>query len=133
MAHYAFTNDDNQVVELITGRNESDLDNLPDGFDSWEAYYLTKRPDANQCLRSSYNTRHNSHHNGGVAFRGNLAVVGGYYYPDENIFMPPKPYPSWTMNKVTCEWDCPVAPPEDIQEKAYNWNEETQTWELVPE
>ena len=38
MAHYAFTNDDNQVVELITGRNESDLDNLPDGFDSWEAY-----------------------------------------------------------------------------------------------
>ena len=135
MPHYAFTNDDNEVIELITGRDENDLENLPEGFESWEEYYLTKRPDAHQCLRTSYNTKHNIHHKDGEAFRGNLAFVGGYYYPEHDIFMPPQPYPSWTLNTVTAEWDCPVAPPSDVSDddKVYEWNEEDQSWDLVEE
>lgn len=133
MGHYAFLDENNVVTEVITGRDENDTDNLPEGFDSWEKYYLTKRPDANDCKRTSYNTRSNTHIKGGTAFRGNLAQPGGTYYPDLDVFMDEKPYPSWTMNEVTCEWDCPVAPPEDIQDKAYKWNEESQSWEFVPE
>ena len=135
MAHYAFTNDENLVIELITGRDEDDTENLPEGFENWEEYYLTKRPEANQCLRSSYNTKHNIHHKDGEPFRGNLAFVGGYYFPEHDIFMPPQPFPSWSLNPVTAEWDCPVAPPEDIHDDAvsYEWNEEGQSWDLVEE
>ena len=43
MAHYAFINTDLEVVEVITGKDEDDLDTLPEGFDSWEEYYETQR------------------------------------------------------------------------------------------
>ena len=132
MAHYAFLDEDNKVIEVIPGRDETDTENLPEGFDNWEDYYITKRPELTSCKRTSYNTKHNVHHKDGVPFRGNLAQVDSYYYPEHDIFMPLQPYPSWTMNAVTAEWDCPVAPPDDIQDKVYNWNEETQTWDLVP-
>jgi hypothetical protein len=49
MAHYAFINSDNIVVEVITGKNEDE--NTPEGFSSWEAYYETKR-DGLTCKRT---------------------------------------------------------------------------------
>ena len=36
MAHYAFIDDNNIVREVITGIDEDNTDDLPDGFDSWE-------------------------------------------------------------------------------------------------
>lgn len=39
MAHYAFINSNNIVTEVITGVDEDKTDDLPDGFDSWEAWY----------------------------------------------------------------------------------------------
>ena len=133
MAHYRFLDENDIVLEVITGRDEDDLDNLPDGFESWEEYYLTKRPEASDCKRTSYNTRSNLHIYDGTPFRGNFAMVGGKYYRELDVFMDVQPYPSWTMNEVTCEWDCPVAPPEDIQTVIYKWNEDGQSWDIVPD
>ena len=56
MAHYSFINDENIVVEVITGKDEDDLETLPEGFASWEEYYETKR-DGLTCKRTSYNTQ----------------------------------------------------------------------------
>ena len=39
MAHYAFLNDNNIVTEVIVGKDEDDNADLPEGFDSWEAWY----------------------------------------------------------------------------------------------
>ena len=133
MGHYAFLDEDNVVIEVITGRDEDDTENLPEGFESWEEYYLTKRPDASDCKRTSYNTRSNTHTKDGTPFRGNLAQPDGTYHPDLDIFMDVQPFPSWTLNEATAEWDCPVAPPEDLNERVYEWNEEGQSWDLVPE
>ena len=38
---------------------------------------------------------------------------------------------SWTFNETTCEYEPPVAYPDDFWESgtAYRWNEETQTWD----
>jgi len=81
--------------------------------------------------QTSYNTRSGTHKNGGTPFRKNFAGVGYTYDEDRDAFIPPRPYPSWTLNETTCLWEAPVVKPDDGQR--YNWNEENQTWDLVNE
>ena len=88
-----------------------------------------------EWIQTSYNTRGGVHYgqngepDGGVALRKNYAGTGFTYDKTRDAFIPPKPYESWTLNEETCLWDSPVPYPEDGQ--IYNWNEETQTWDLV--
>jgi hypothetical protein len=60
--------------------------------------------------------------------RKNYAGTGFTYDKIKDAFIPPKPYPSWTLNEETCLWDSPVPYPNDGE--MYTWNEQTQTWEL---
>jgi|14_taG_2_1085336.scaffolds.fasta_scaffold86278_2 hypothetical protein len=139
MAHYAFINNQNLVIEVITGRDEDDIENLPEGFENWEDYYITKRPDAVDCLRTSYNTDSNIHKLGGTAFRGNYAGLEFSYDEENNIFMPPQPFPSWTKNVASAQWDCPIPYPDldNYTAADYIWNENTHIgdnskgWELI--
>ena len=132
MAHYGFIDNDNIVVEVITGKDESDTENLPEGFDSWEAYYETKR-DGLTCKRTSYNTMANQHLNDGTPFRGNYAGIGFTYDPVNDVFYAQQPFPSWILNETTWIWDPPVEYPEYDEDdpKFYEWNEEDQTWDVV--
>lgn len=123
IAHYAFINDENIVVEVITGRNEDDSVN---GITDWEAYYGSKRPGL-RCLRTSYNTLAGQHAFGGTPFRGNYAGKGYLYREDLDVFIPPQPFNSWILNEATYSWEAPVAYPEDGG--VYVWNEETTSWE----
>ena len=61
-------------------------------------------------------------------FRKNHASIGYTYDEERDAFIPPKPYSSWTLNETTCRWEAPVALPDT--ENRYNWNEETQQWDL---
>tara|TARA_Y100000310_G_scaffold321874_1_gene380128 strand:+ start:96 stop:470 length:375 start_codon:yes stop_codon:yes gene_type:complete len=65
------------------------------------------------------------------AFRKHGAVVGYTYDADRDAFIPPQPYPSWTLNEDTCNWHAPVEPPDDYLDvdKIYRWNEGTRSWE----
>ena len=63
--------------------------------------------------------------------RKNYAGKGYSYDATRDAFIPPQPYPSWTLNETTCLWDAPVAYPDDGG--MYQWNEETQTWDQVTE
>lgn len=81
--------------------------------------------------QTSYNTKSGTHKNGGTPFRKNFAGIGYTYDEDRDAFIPPRPYPSWTLNETTCVWDPPVVKPDDGQQ--YTWNEENQTWDLVNE
>ena len=78
--------------------------------------------------QTSYNTQGGVHMLGGTPFRKNYASKGYTYDQEKDAFIPPKPYPSWTLNESTCRWDSPVDYPDDG--KIYDWNEETQQWEL---
>ena len=86
-------------------------------------------------IQTSYNTRGGVHYNPETnepsedqsrALRKNYAGVGYTYDSGRDAFIPPKPYPSWTLNEDTCLWDCPVAMP--TEGGPFTWNEETQTW-----
>jgi hypothetical protein len=127
MAHYAFINENNIVTEVIVGKDEDDLDTLPDGFANWEEWYGDFR--GQTCKRTSYNTIANTHTGDGTPFRGNYAGIGFSYDPDQDVFLAPQPYPSWVLNETTWTWEAPVAYPTDGE--AYIWNENQGNWELV--
>lgn len=63
------------------------------------------------------------------SIRKNYAGIGYTYDETRDAFIAPKQYPSWTLNEDTCQWEYPVAYPDDGN--MYNWNEETQTWDEV--
>jgi hypothetical protein len=60
-------------------------------------------------------------------FRKNYAAIGFTYDKTRDAFIPPQPYPSWTLNEDTCLWESPVAYPDDGN--IYEWNESDQQWE----
>jgi len=64
-------------------------------------------------------------------FRKNYAGVGYKYYLTRDAFIPPKPYPSWTLDEDTCQWNPPTPVPEDGggTGKGYYWDEDTTSWE----
>ena len=126
MAHYAFLDENNIVQAVYVGIDENDLTELPEGVLSWEEHYTNIQ--GMTCKRTSYNTIGNVHNNGGTPFRGNYAGVGYTYDTENDVFYPPQPYPSWTLNS-NWVWEAPVEYPDNGN--FYIWNEETQSWDLV--
>ena len=59
------------------------------------------------------------------SFRGNFAGVGYSY--NNSDFIPPQPYPSWTLSGV--QWVAPTAMPDDGER--YSWDEDTKTWVVI--
>jgi hypothetical protein len=128
MAHYAFLDENNLVVEVIVG-----LDEGQDGVD-WEQHYGNFR--GLKCKRTSYNTRNGVHVNGGTPFRKNYAGIGMIYREDIDAFIPPKPHDSWILNETIGDWESPIGPPPELTESErepfsyYRWDEETISWAL---
>lgn len=58
----------------------------------------------------------------------NNAGIGYCYDKELNIFYPPQPFKSWTLNKETGEWESPVVRPLSKTNEMYTWNEKTQNW-----
>ena len=112
MAHYAFITD-GMVTEVITGIDENEV---IEGLDP-ETWYGNYRGQV--CKRTSYNGN----------IRGVYASKGFTYNQDEDIFITPQPYPSWTRDGSF--WNPPVERPSDG--KMYVWNEENQSWNLIDE
>jgi hypothetical protein len=79
-----------------------------------------------EWIQTSYNTKGGIHTAGGVALRGNFAGIGYTYNKTSDVFVPPKPFASWTLNKTTWNWDAPSPMPADG--KAYIWDEPTTSW-----
>lgn len=121
MAHYAFLDENNVVIDVIVGKDEGE-----EGVD-WEVHYGAFRGQV--CKRTSYNTRGGVHINGGTPFRKNYAGIGYFYDPVLDAFIPPQPYASWILNETTGLWNSPVTIPDE--DKMYIWDEATQTWTEV--
>ena len=110
MAHYAFLNEENIVTEVIVGINETEL---IEGLDT-ETWYGNFRGQVSK--RTSYNGN----------IRKNYAGIGYTYDSQRDAFIPPQPYPSWTLVEETCHWNAPVLYPTDG--KMYSWDEPTVSW-----
>jgi hypothetical protein len=117
MAHYAELDENNVVIRVIPGVDES-----MDG----EAIYQAET--GRVWKRTSYNTMNGVHMQGGTPFRKNYAGIGHTYDAQRDAFIPPKPFPSWVLNEDTCVWNPPVAQPIDA---VYEWDESIVNWKKV--
>jgi hypothetical protein len=127
MAHFAEINELKKVVRVLAVDNNDTLNKQGNEDETVGAEYLSKEF-GGTWLRTSYNMAGGTHKLGGTPFRKNYAGIGYTYDETRDAFIPPKPYPSWTLNETTCNWEAPVAYPNDG--KVYIWNEEITNWEI---
>jgi hypothetical protein len=118
MAHFAKLDENNYVIAVYGVANNvitlNGLEKEQLGID-----FLTNLYSYNLWVQTSYNNN----------FRKNYAGIGYYYDSIRDAFIPPKPFPSWTLNEETCLWQSPIPYPNDG--KMYKWNEETGNWEEI--
>ena len=111
IGHYAKLDDNNIVIDVIRC-----ADNI-----------ISTVP--GRWIKTSYNTRHGVHVNGGTPFRKNYAGIGFTYDEVRDAFIPPPPelYPSWVLNELTCTWEPPIPCPR-VAGYHYEWDEVNQKW-----
>ena len=90
MAHYAFLNDENIVVEVIVGIDETELIENQDP-ETWYAQFRGQ-----QCVRTSYNGK----------IRKRYAGIGYAYNKELDAFIMPKCHDEAVLNTETADWDC---------------------------
>jgi hypothetical protein len=96
MAHYAYLDENNVVVTVTVGKDETET---IDGLDT-ETYYALGTPYT--VKRTSYNAATNG-------FRYNYAYIGGYYDPEADAFIEPPTecgHPELTLNTTNYRWEC---------------------------
>lgn len=59
------------------------------------------------------------------AFRGRYAGIGYYYDEVKDMFISPKPFPSWMLDE-NGEWQPPI--PRPVSNNQTYWNEEEGNW-----
>lgn len=117
MAHFAELDANNVVLRVI----------VIDNKDTADANGVEKEHiGAAFCERLFGGNWKQTSYNGSI--RKRYAGVGCTYNSVRDAFIPPQPYPSWTLDD-DANWQPPVAMPTDGGR--YSWNETTQTWDAV--
>ena len=91
MAHYAYLDDNNIVVAVTVGKDETEL---IDGLDT-ETYYALGTPYT--VKRTSYNGN----------IRKNYAGIGYTYDQQRDAFIAPEPENAIGFDEDTCQWLVP--------------------------
>ena len=98
MAHYAFLDKNNIVIQVIVGIDETET---IEGLDT-ETWYSNFRGQV--CKRTSYN--------GNIRF--NYAGIGYTYDSVRDAFIPPEPEENLGLDELTCQWIMPVVEIDDL-------------------
>ena len=135
MAHYAKLGANNKViaVHVVADKDCKNADNIED--EEVGRQFLERIHNWPLWKKTSYNTAGNTHKSGdnSKALRGNYAGIGMTYDEDNDIFIPKKPYASWTLNTSEARWQSPIGDAPDLGAEVnthyYEWNEAGQTWD----
>jgi len=119
MAHFAKIGLNSKVISVVSISNEVLKDSNGNEVEQLGIDFLTNLYGWSLWKQTSYNAN----------FRKNYAGLGSTYDEDRDAFIHPKPYNSWILNESTCNWEAPVAKPNDNNK--YNWNEINQNWDIV--
>ena len=115
MSHFAQIDNNNVVIQVIVAEQ--------DFIDSGAV------GDPSRWVQTSYNTYAGEHKLGGTPLRKNYAGPGYVYDSVRDAFVPPRPYPTWTLNEETCLWQAPVPMPDDGA--FYQWDVEGNNWKKI--
>jgi hypothetical protein len=112
MAHYAWLDENNIVVNVTVGVDENVIQQgIGGSSEAWETFY--SQATGHNIKRTSYNSK----------IRGTYAGIGFTYNPDEDIFITPQPYPSWIRSGSF--WNPPTPMPT---EGFWYWDEASLSW-----
>ena len=126
MAHFAEIDENNLVLRVLVVDNENVLDENGNENEQVGIKFLQNIFGLDtRWIQTSYNGN----------FRYRYAGIEMIYDENLDIFLPPKIYQSWILNHETYDWNSPIPEPELTEEQRdggsyYEWNEETQEWEL---
>jgi len=137
MAHFAKLEINGKVLAVHRVSDENCLNG--DGVEDEEVgrLFLEKIHHWPLWKQTSFNTYFGVHKNGKTPLRGNFAGRGMSWDPDNDIFIYPQPYPSWTLNVAEARWVSPAGDEPSVTDEEheagthYQWNEETKTWDKV--
>ena len=118
MAHFAEINEQGIVQRVIVVDNNDCKD--PEGNES-------EAVGAAFCNTLLGGIWKQTSYNGNT--RKNYAGIGYTFDEEKDAFIPPKPFSKWVLNETTCQWEAPVAYPND--ENMYTWNDNRGEWEEV--
>lgn len=117
MAHFAQINENNVVTQVIVVSNDDcGGGNYPESDPIGAAF----------CHNLLGGTWKQTSYNGN--FRKRYAGIGYTFREDIDAFVAPQPYPSWTLNEETANWEAPVARPVG---GTWVWNEVGQKWDEI--
>ena len=135
MGHFAKIDENNIVTEVIVIANENLLDEDGDEQETLGQTFIA------ETLKLEGNWQQTSYNH---TIRGRFAGIGYSWDEENDHFISPQPYPSWTYNFDEAIWEAPVdyptLPPQDQEDQGeqfatgndeyvYIWNEEDQSWD----
>jgi len=117
MAHFAKLDENNKVIRVSVVDNSNILDSSGNESEEIGIAYLKSIHGADtNWKQTSYNNN----------IRGTFAGIDYIYDAVKDVFYPPQPYASWTLDESKWYWQPPVPFPQDG--KIYTWNEQTTSW-----
>ena len=154
MAHFAKISEENVVLTVLYIEDKYILDENNQESEHTGQLYLKKHNNwpAHLWIKTSYNTSAGKHLNQdksesadqSKAFRGHYAAAGMNWYPEHDAFLTVKPVTSWTYDSSSVDWVSPKGNAPSLTEEQldatvtngdplyrYDWNEGTQTWDLI--
>jgi hypothetical protein len=113
MAHYAWLDENNMVVNVTVGVDENITQlGIGGNTEAWETFY---------SQATGYNIKRTSYNN---KIRKQYAGIGYSYNPVADVFIAPKPYSSWSLD-ANFDWQAPTLKPS---EGKWYWDESTLSW-----
>jgi len=96
MAHYAWINKDNIVINVTVGVNETEIQQgIGGSTEAWEQFYTNAINQEGVIVkRTSYNNN----------FRKNFASINYSYDFIRDAFIPPEPKNHLGLDEQTCQW-----------------------------
>ena len=117
MAYFAQIDEDGTVLQVISVSNADAPDPAPGNSEPLgQAFIADTLGLLGEWRQTSYNGK----------MRKNYAGIGFTFDAGRDAFIPPQPFPSWTLVEETCQWTAPT--PMPVDDKRYTWDEATLAW-----
>lgn len=120
MAHFAKIDSNGLVTYVTKLHNDVLLDSEGNEDEQIGIDFLNNNIEQATWVQTSYNNN----------LRKQYAGIGYSYDSENDVFISPQPFDSWTLDS-NFDWQPPVARPDD--DNLYDWNETNQSWDLIVE
>ena len=110
MAHFAEIDSNNIVLRVLVVSNDQEH--------RGQDFLANDLGLGGRWIQTSYNNN----------IRNKYAGIGYTYDENLDIFISPRPYPSWILNS-NGDWESPIPIPDT--DNSYIWNETLQRWDII--